>query len=96
MSDSNTRVQVHILDKPFHVACQAEEKDALVAAARELDSRMRRIRNSGAIIGMDRIAVMAGLNLCHELQQTRAQQKTQALPDEDLARIAEKLDKVLE
>lgn len=95
MSDS-TRVQVSILDKPFHVACQAEEKDALAAAARELDSRMRRIRNSGAIIGMDRIAVMAGLNLCHELQQARAQLKAQGLPEEDLARLAEKLEKALE
>lgn len=95
MTDSTTRVAVHILDKEYHVACRPSEKDNLLAAAQELDARMRRIRNGNAVIGMDRIAVMAALNLCNELQQCHKAQKS--VPHEDdLLRLASKLDGALD
>lgn len=98
MNDQNTRVVVKILDKEYQVACPTEERDALLRAARELDSRMRKIRNGGAMIGVDRIAVMVALNLCHELQQ--CQQQHQHLPplteSEALQQLDLKLDAALD
>lgn len=60
-------VSVRILEKEYLVACPPDERDELLAAAKYLDHKMREIRDSGRVIGTDRIAVMAGLNLAHEL-----------------------------
>ncbi|CAE6950155.1 MULTISPECIES: cell division protein ZapA [Pseudomonas] len=66
MSQSNT-VNVQILDKEYCIACPADERANLEGAARYLDGKMREIRSSGKVIGADRIAVMAALNITHEL-----------------------------
>lgn len=95
MSDSTT-VYVNILDKDYQVACPPEEKSALNRAALELDKRMRAVRASSSVIGLDRIAVMTALNLCHELQQI--QQHNGGIPSETnatLERLAKKLDTAL-
>jgi len=60
------RVSVRIMDKEYVVACAYEERSALLDAAEFLNSRMREIRDSGKVVGLDRIAVMAALNLAHE------------------------------
>jgi cell division protein ZapA len=60
-------LSVNILDKEYRVACQPGEEEALLASAMELDERMRAIRQSGKIIGTERIAVMVALNMAHEL-----------------------------
>ncbi len=60
-------ISVHILDKDYQVAAPSEERDSLLGAASELDRRMRDIRQSGTVIGVERIAVMAALNLAHEV-----------------------------
>ena len=66
MSDENLAVTIHILDKEFRIACPEEEHDALIASAHFLDSKMKEIRDGG-VVGQDRIAIMAALNLTHEL-----------------------------
>ena len=58
---------VHILGKDYQVACPQEERESLLRAAAELDVRMRGIRQSGNVIGVERIAVMAALNLANEV-----------------------------
>jgi cell division protein ZapA len=60
------RVSVRIMEKEYLVACPYEERSALLDAAEFLTARMREIRDSGKIVGHDRIAVMAALNLAHE------------------------------
>ena len=60
------RVSVRIMDKEYIVACPYDERSALLDAAEFLNSRMREIRDSGKVVGLDRIAVMAALNLAHE------------------------------
>ena len=95
MTESVHRVFVNILDKEYQVACQPEEKDALMAAAKELDQRMRKVRNSGAIIGVDRIAVMVALNLCHELHQQQAEQRHKTPSEPQLSQLLQKLDDAL-
>ncbi|MGO2515908.1 MAG: cell division protein ZapA, partial [Corynebacterium variabile] len=62
MTSSNS-VTVQILDKEYSIICPQEERSNLVSAARYLDGKMREIRSSGKVIGADRIAVMAALNI---------------------------------
>jgi cell division protein ZapA len=71
MRDAITTVSVKILDKEYQVSCPEEEVDALTSSARFLDQQMRQIRESGKVFGLDRIAVMAALNLANELLQKR-------------------------
>lgn len=67
MSADSQVIKVSILGKDYRVGCETGHESELNSAARLLDSRMRDIRNSGKVIGTDRIAVMAALNLAHEL-----------------------------
>ncbi len=92
----DTRVTVSILDKEYQVACEPEERSALLAAARSLDSRMRKVRNAGGLIGADRIAVMVGLNLCHELQQAQSITSDKAVPTEALEPLLARLEQALD
>ena len=72
MSSDSGAIKIHILDKEYLVACPAEEKDVLLASARHLSSKMNEIRETGKVVGMDRIAVMAGLNIAHEAIESGA------------------------
>lgn len=58
---------IHILDKEYMIACEEDERHDLQRSADYLDTKMREIRDSGKIIGSDRIAVMVALNISHEL-----------------------------
>ncbi|CAH0154675.1 Cell division protein ZapA [Pseudomonas sp. Bi70] len=66
MTQPNT-VTVQILDKEYCIACPADERSNLQNAARYLDGKMREIRSGGKVIGADRVAVMAALNITHDL-----------------------------
>lgn len=66
-ADKRDAVAVNILSKEYRIGCEPGEEEALLKAARLLDARMKEIRRSGKVIGTDRIAVMAALNLAHEL-----------------------------
>jgi len=67
VSDAPSPVSIVIMDKEYRIACNEEERDSLLSAARLLDGRMREIRRAGRVIGAERIAVMAALNIAHEL-----------------------------
>jgi cell division protein ZapA len=73
MIDRTVRVSVRILEKEYQVACLPEERSELLDSAELLNSRMREIRDGGNVIGLDRIAVVAALNLAHELLKVRNQ-----------------------
>jgi len=60
-------IDIHILGRAFKVACSREEESALIAAADYLDKKMHEIRDTSKVIGAERIAIMAGLNLAHDL-----------------------------
>ena len=66
------RVSVRILEKEYQVACPVEERAALLDSAEYLNAEMRKIRDNGKVIGLDRIAVMAALNMANELIKLRA------------------------
>ena len=65
------RINVRILDKDYLVACPHEERSALLDSAELLNAKMREIRDNGKIVGADRIAVMAALNLANEVLKLR-------------------------
>jgi cell division protein ZapA len=65
--NDQARVSVRIMEKEYMVACPYEERSALLDAAEYLNARMREIRDSGKVVGLDRIAVMVALNLANEL-----------------------------
>jgi cell division protein ZapA len=71
VSQDPARVSVRILDRDYVVACPHEERPALLDAAEYLNSRMREVRDSGKVVGLDRVAVMVALNMANELLQLR-------------------------
>ncbi len=76
MKNEPELVTVRILDKEYRIGCGEGEREALIASAYHLDARMREIYNSGKVVGMDRIAVMAALNIAHEFLQLRNEKET--------------------
>ncbi len=67
MSEGQARLSVRILEKDYQIACPVEERSDLLDSAEFLNSRMREIRDSGKVVGLDRIAVIAALNMANEL-----------------------------
>lgn len=67
MSENMTQVSVRILEKEYQIACPVDARTDLLNSAAMLNSKMREIRDSGKVIGLDRIAVMAALNMANEL-----------------------------
>lgn len=70
MSASKT-MNVTIMGREFRVACPDEEREELLQSVSYLDKRMREIRDSGKVVGSERIAIMAALNITHELLTTK-------------------------
>lgn len=71
MSDGIARVSIRILEKEYHISCPAEERSDLLDSAEYLNGKMREIRDTGKVVGLDRIAVIAALNMAHDLLRTR-------------------------
>ncbi|HJR72516.1 MAG TPA: cell division protein ZapA [Luteimonas sp.] len=90
-------VNVRILDREYTVGVEPDERDSLLAAAKLLDGKMREIRGGNRMAAVDRIAVLAALNLAHELQQLRGESDSR---DRELSRtlgdLQRKLDGVLD
>ena len=64
-------VDVSIMGREFTVSCTDEERQGLLDAVNYLDKKMHDIRDSGKVVGVERIAIMAALNLSHELLNTK-------------------------
>ncbi|WP_049723249.1 cell division protein ZapA [Gilvimarinus polysaccharolyticus] len=92
---SNETVSVKILDKDYQVACPADERMALLQSAQVLDERMRKIKNSGGVAGLERIAVMAALNLSHELILAQQVGQTSGVSQAVLDRMQSKIESQL-
>lgn len=73
MAEDNKTLTVSIAGKDYQVACPAGEEDSLREAAQYLHNLMESIRSSGRVVGLDRVAVMAALNISNELLQSKQQ-----------------------
>lgn len=93
MTEQPRTVSVQLLDKEYTVVCPDGEEAELLASADYLDSKMREIREHGKLLGLDRIAVMAALNISHELMKLREHNRENT--EVNLKRIAAKVDAAL-
>lgn len=94
-------VTISLLDKQYQIACPDDEREELVTSARYLDQQMRNIKASGKVVGLDRIAIMAALNISHELLKTsrsltaQREDASENLDGASSKRLAEKIDEAL-
>lgn len=72
MTEMYAHVSIRILEKEYQVSCPASERTDLLDSAELLNAQMREIRDSGKVVGLDRIAVMAALNMANELRKARS------------------------
>ena len=92
-SNTSEPVIIRILDREYTVGCEPGERDSLSAAARLLDARMREIRGGNRVAALDRVAVLAALNLANELQQLRDETERR---DRDLRRTLDGVEQQLD
>jgi len=71
MNNATQTLDIKILDRELRIACPEDEREELLDAVSYLDKRMREIRDAGKIVSVERIALMAALNITHELLTTR-------------------------
>jgi len=83
VSEDKTTVNIRILGNEFLVSCGQGEVDDLMESARELNQRMQLAHDSGTVIGLDRIAVLAALNLTHENMRLQRQLDAAVLDGQD-------------
>ncbi|MEJ1096370.1 MULTISPECIES: cell division protein ZapA [unclassified Pseudoxanthomonas] len=89
-------VSVHILDREYTVGVEPGERNSLMSAAKLLENKMREVRGSNRMAAVDRVAVLAALNLAHELQQLRNESSAREKElSRTLADLHRKLDGVL-
>ena len=93
MSTDARTVTVQLLDKEYTISCPDGAEAELLASADYLNQKMLDIRNSGKIIGLERIAVMAALNMSHELIKNREEQRQSV--EINLRRLGQKIDQSL-
>jgi cell division protein ZapA len=85
-------VAINLLGKEFLIACPQEKRDDLQAAARLLEKTMQEIKRSGKVFGLERIAVMAALNLSHDYLESSQQLRT---VEQRCHRLSERMDQAL-
>jgi cell division protein ZapA len=90
---SSEPVAIRVLDREYTVGVEPEERDSLIAAAKLLDGKMREVRGANRMAAVDRVAVLAALNLAHELQQLRDENGAR---DRELARTLDGLQRKLD
>ena len=96
MSEQSTSVQVKILDKEYQVNCPLSDQEALMKSARYLDENMRKIKGRGNIHGLEKIAVMAALNITHDmLKKNRLINETRHVNAQQIKLLEDKVDAAL-
>jgi len=92
MTDKNKALDVSIMGKTYKVTCADEEREALLRAVAYLDQKMSEIKSSGRVGSAERIAVMAALNIAHELLEARGPRTSSASPDGfDMAEVKRRM-----
>jgi cell division protein ZapA len=95
VKDSSDGVSISILGKEFMVACPPHEKQSLVQAAAYLDKKLREIQAGGKVLGTERSAIVAALNIAHELLDLRARGGLSENAGQKIRFLQNKIDAVL-
>ncbi len=91
----NTSLDVTIMGREFRIACPENERDGLLRAVSFLDKKMREIRDAGKVIGVERIAIMAALNIAHDLIENRGHGPSREDLEVKLTHLHKLLDQAL-
>ena len=92
---NSVSLDVTIMGREFRVACPEEERDGLLKAVSYLDTKMREIRDTGKVIGLERIAIMTALNLAHDLITARPDEPNLGAYRDQVRRMSGLLDQAL-
>ncbi|BAU56711.1 cell division protein ZapA [Halorhodospira halochloris] len=84
-------VKVRILEQDYTIACPEDAKNSLLQSADYVDRKMREVRQSGKVVGTDRVAVMAAINIAYELLEAHAENQEMADVRKRLARLDERI-----
>lgn len=95
MSQDTSTLDVFILDKAYKIACPPGEQDNLRRSAQYLDRKMREIRGNGRVLGLERIAVIAALNISHELLALRQQTDGGGVSSADIGNLLRRMETAL-
>jgi cell division protein ZapA len=95
MAEAPETVEVNLLGRTYRVACAEGEREALMQAVAYLDAKMNEIRKAGKVMGAERIAVMAALNVAHELLSVKIGGFDVGLAKRRIAAIESKLDEAI-
>lgn len=96
MKDVRDGVKVSIMDREFFVACEEDEREALAVAATYLDKRMREVQRGGKVIGVERSAIMAALNITHEFLTLGREVKVLKKEEKRVRSIQRKIEDVIQ
>ena len=95
MKTDGKPVEIHILDKEYLIACPEDKRQVLLESADYLNRKMREIQKNGKVIGLDRLTVMAALNIAHELIELRHERELNTDLAGILPSLKEKVDRTL-
>jgi cell division protein ZapA len=92
MSERMVRIGVRILEKDYQIACLPEERTELLDSAEYVNQKMREIRDAASVVGLDRIAVMAALNLANELLKLKKQETSGGETGQRIRQMRERVE----
>ena len=96
MSNDVKTLRINIMDKEYQISCPADEEEALLRSARYLSEQMMEIRSTGKVVGVDRVAVMAALNIANELLRgSKNASSNQDIANRRLKMLNEKISSIL-
>lgn len=89
-------VTITLLDKQYQINCKQDEREELIESARLLNVKLAEVKNSGTVIGLERVAIMAALNLSHELVRTQKEGSAGDVVNAGLERLQDKISSAID
>jgi len=96
MQSPVTPVNITLLDKQYQINCKQDEREELIESARLLNIKLLDVKNSANIIGLERIAIMAALNLSHELVRTQKEGSANDVVNAGIERLQDKISSAID
>ena len=93
--DNQDSLTIKVLEKEYRVACPPEEKESLAASATMLNEKLMQIKSKGSVISTERIAVMAALNMSHEILNGQALVGEHTELNERIDSLSERIDNTM-
>ena len=97
MAEETDTVNISILGRDYQISCPPSEEEALRKSAKYLDKQMSKVKSRGSTLAYEKVAVMAALNICHELlQQSQEAESSESSFIDNIESLQEKVELALE